>query len=175
MFLKYFKKKQNNKSNLYNYIYIDIINSTKSISTDILRIKNIDFVMTFEIISILLSCIFFGYKNSTNNNYTFLNQKLMNLFISDIDHSLRLHGLDMTLGKYVKIYVKKFYFRLKKLEKIFIDKDLLNFQLYLTNYNLNNKFLNHDIISNFYDELYILIKRCENNQDPKVLFKGLFN
>ena len=175
MFLKYFKKKQNKNHNLYNYLYIDIITSTKKISNDILKIKNIDFVVTFEIVSILLFCIFFGYKNNTNHNFKFQNQKLMNLFITDIDHSLRLQGLDMTLGKHVKIYVKKFYFRLKKLEKIFIDKDLLNFQLYLTNYNLKNKFSNQDIISNFFDELIILIKRCENQQDPKLLFKSLFN
>ena len=175
MFIKYFKKKQNNYPNLYNYLYIDIITSTKKISNDILKIKNIDFVVTFEIISILLFCIFFGYKNNTNHNFKFQNQKLMNLFITDIDHSLRLQGLDMTLGKHFQIFLKKFYFKLKKLEKIFIDKDLLNFQLYLTNYNLKNKFSNQDIISNFFDELIILIKRCENQQDPKLLFKSLFN
>ena len=175
MILKYFKKKQKNNSNLYKSLYIDIIQSTKSISFNILKIKNVDFTLTFEVISILLFCIFFGYKNNTKNNFNFQKQKLMNLFISDIDHSLRLHGLDMTLGKYVKAYVKKFYFRLKELEKIFIDKDLSNFELYLSNYNLKSKSINYKTIKIFYNDLNILIKRCKNHQNPSLLFNDIFN
>ena len=158
MILKYFKKKQKKSSNLYKNLYIDIIQSTKTISFKILKIKNVDFDVTFEVISILLFCIFFGYKNNTNNNLNFQKQKLMNLFIFDIDHSLRLQGLDMTLGKYVKTYVKKFYFRLKELEKIFIAKDIVDFELYLSNYNLNSKFINLKTIKNFYNKDFCMIK-----------------
>ena len=96
-------------------------------------------------------------------------------FISDIDHSLRLQGLDMTLGKYVKIYLKKFYFRIKELEKVFIAKNKLDFEAYLANYNLNSNFNNHYAISIFYEELIILIKRCENQHNPILLFDDLFN
>ena len=39
----------------------------------------------------------------------------MSLFISDLDESLREKGIgDMSIGKYVKSYVKKFYFRISK-------------------------------------------------------------
>ena len=175
MILKYFKKKQKKSLNLYNNLYIEIVQSTKSISFKILKIKNVDFNITFEVISILLFCIFYGYKNNINNSFNFQKQKLMNLFISDIDHSLRLLGLDMTLGKYDKIYVKKFYFRLKELEKIFFAKDIVGFELYLSNYNLNSKFIHHKTIKSFYNDLNILIKRCENQQNPSILFKDLFN
>ena len=159
MILKYFKKKKNNTLDLYNNLYIDIIDSTKFISFKTLKIKNIDFVITFEIVSILLFCIFFGNKNNTQNNFKFEKQLLMNIFISDIDHSLRLQGLDMTLGKNVKNYVKKFYFRLKELEKIFTNNSISDFEIYLTNYNLSNRFINQVIVARFFDELVILIKK----------------
>ena len=78
---------------------------------------------SFEITTIILFCIFNGYKKDRVNftiKNTNLNQELMNFFINDLDHSLALSGIgDMSIGKYVKTYVKKFYFRLNKLEKIF--------------------------------------------------------
>ena len=175
MILKYFKNKENTIPDIYNYLYIDIINSTKLITFKILKIKKVDFVTTFEVITIILFCIFYGYKKNTSSNYIFKKQELMNLFISDIDHSLRLQGLDMTLGKYVKIYLKKFYFRLKELEKVFIIKNKLAFEAYLTNYNLYNKFTDHSSIVNLYEDLIILIKRCENQVNTTVLFDDLFN
>ena len=61
MFLKYFKKKQNQNSDLYNCLYIDIIDSTKLITFKILKIKNVDFVVTFEVITIIL---FFTFNMS---------------------------------------------------------------------------------------------------------------
>ena len=67
MILKYFKKKQKKSLNLYNNLYIEIVQSTKSISFKILKIKNVDFNITFEVISILLFCIFYGYKKNINN------------------------------------------------------------------------------------------------------------
>ena len=60
-------------------------------------------------------------KNDINNN-----QILMDYFIRDIDHSLRLSGIgDMSIGKYVKTYVKKFYFRVSELEKFFSKNRVL--------------------------------------------------
>ena len=175
MILKYFKKKQNKSFDLYKHLYADIIDSTKFITFKILKIKNVDFVITFEVITILLFCVFFGNKNNTNSNYNFEKQKLMNLFISDIDHSLRLQGLDMTLGKYVKIYLKKFYFRLKELEKIFLTKNKLDFEEYIKNYNLHINFIDHSDIIYLFEILIILIKRCENQHNLKLLFNDLFN
>ena len=46
-------------------------------------------------------------------------KSLLILFIKDLDESLSLRGIgDMSIGKYVKSYVKKFYFRLSKFPKI---------------------------------------------------------
>ena len=43
-----------------------------------------------------------------------INENIISLFILDLDESLRSKGIgDMSIGKYVKSYVKKFYFRLK--------------------------------------------------------------
>ena len=57
-------------------------------------------------------------KNLLEENrkfYSKVNDELMSLFISDLDESLRENGIgDMSIGKYVKSYVKKFYFRIKK-------------------------------------------------------------
>ena len=57
-------------------------------------------------------------KNLLENNrklYLKVNDELLSLFISDLDESLREKGIgDMSIGKYVKSYVKKFYFRLSK-------------------------------------------------------------
>ena len=47
--------------------------------------------------------------------YLKVNDELLSLFISDLDESLREKGIgDMSIGKYVKSYVKKFYFRISK-------------------------------------------------------------
>ena len=60
-------------------------------------------------------------KNLLENNrelYLKVNDKLVSMFISDIDESLREKGIgDISIGKYVKSYVKKFYFRITKFPK----------------------------------------------------------
>ena len=78
----------------------------------------------------------------------------MDYFIRDIDHSLRLSGIgDMSIGKYVKRYVKKFYFRVSELENFFSRKEDFNnneFNEYLIKYNIiyiNNEKYSSKIIS----------------------------
>ena len=75
-----------------------------------------DYKTSFEIVSIFL--IMFIRKNLLEDNkkqYLKVNEKLVSLFISDLDESLREKGIgDMSIGKYVKSYVKKFYFRMSK-------------------------------------------------------------
>ena len=47
-----------------------------------------------------------------------INQILIDLLIADLDYSLREQGIgDMSIGKYVKKYVKKFYYRLSIIDK----------------------------------------------------------
>ena len=111
-------------------IYLETIISVKRISKKLYLTEKLNFNHTFEITSLLLFCIFFGSKRSLKPNKNDLqnNQILMDYFIRDIDHSLRLSGIgDMSIGKYVKTYVKKFYFRVSQLDKLFSTKKTLMF------------------------------------------------
>ena len=93
----------------------------------------------FIIVSILL--IFYIKLNIQNKikNYKIINQHLIDIFILDLDESLRTKGIgDMSIGKYVKSYVKKFYFRLSKFN---IEFNKINYE-FLQNYLNNFDFVN---------------------------------
>ena len=52
-----------------------------------------------------------------------VNLELMNIFRKDLENYFREIGIgDMSIGKYVKSYIKKFYYRIKKLDIIY-DSD----------------------------------------------------
>ena len=56
----------------------------------------------------------------------------MKNFINDLDKSMREMGVsDMSIGKSVKKYVKKFYFRVKKIDIIFNNFKETEFEIYL--------------------------------------------
>ena len=175
MILHYLNKKDNQDTELYKNLYIDIINSTKFITKDKLKIDDIDFKITFEIVTILLFCIFFGQKSKKNIDLKNKNQILMNIFTEDMDHSLRLSGLDMTLGKHVKLYLKKFYFRISELEVIFTTKNYKKFVQYLNKYNLNNQQIDDYRLNFIFNEFSILLERSQKQLNPVYLFDGLFN
>ena len=63
----------------------------------------------------------------------------MDSFVNDLDQHFREQGIgDMSIGKYVKSYVKKFYFRLSKFN---IELKKINyefFQEYLKNFDFVN-------------------------------------
>ena len=60
--------------------------------------------------------------------------------VNDLDSSLRDIGIsDMSIGKYVKKYVKKFYYRLKILDRIFENDDNEEFYNYLNSLEFVNK------------------------------------
>jgi hypothetical protein len=99
----------------------------------------------------------------------------MDIFTEDIDHSLRLSGLDMTLGKNVKLYLKKFYFRISELEAIFAAKNYVKFVQYLDKYNLNNQKIDDYDLNSFFNNLSILIERSQKQLNITDLFDGLFN
>ena len=162
-------------------IYLETIKSVKKITKKLYLTEKLNFNHTFEITSLLLFCIFFGSKKSSklNKNDINNNQILMDYFIRDIDHSLRLSGIgDMSIGKYVKTYVKRFYFRVSELEKFFSKKEQFNnnqFNEYLLKYNIifNNSEINYnDILIN---DLQNLIKRSQNQKINQNLYKNLFN
>ena len=116
MILQYFKKKENKEQIIATEQYKKILfESNKFLNeNNFFKIKN--YKISFEIVSIFL--IMFIRKNLVQYNrnlYTKINDELISLFISDLDESLREKGIgDMSIGKYVKSYVKKFYFRIRK-------------------------------------------------------------
>ena len=116
MILHYFKKKENKGQIIAIEQYKKILAESNLFlnENNFFKIKN--YKISFEIVSIFL--IMFIRINLLKNNrklYLKVNDELLSLFISDLDESLREKGIgDMSIGKYVKSYVKKFYFRISK-------------------------------------------------------------
>ena len=116
MILQYFKKKENKEQIIAIDQYKKILAESNLFlnENNFFKIKN--YKISFEIVSIFL--IMFIRINLLKNNrklYLKVNDELLSLFISDLDESLREKGIgDMSIGKYVKSYVKKFYFRISK-------------------------------------------------------------
>ena len=121
MILQYFKNKENKEQIIAKDQYNKILLEGKNFLNDNNFFKNKDYKTSFEIVSIFL--IMFIRKNLLEKDrmkYQKINDELISLFISDLDESLRQKGIgDMSIGKYVKSYVKKFYFRLKKFPEDF--------------------------------------------------------
>ena len=147
MILQYFKKKENEYKIKSDRIYLDVLKKSK-----LLLNKNffnqLDFSTSFELISILLIYHLKFFKNKDTNFKKKVNEELMKNLVNDLDKSLRDVGIsDMSIGKYVKKYVKKFYYRLKILDPIF-EKDnyeeLLNYlnSLKFVNKNNSNQLVN---------------------------------
>ena len=116
MILQYLKKKENKEQIIAIEQYKKIIFESNLFLNENNFFKFKNYKTSFEIVSIFL--IMFIRKNLLENNRkTFLkvNDELITLFISDLDESLREKGIgDISIGKYVKSYVKKFYFRISK-------------------------------------------------------------
>ena len=114
MILHYFKKKENNEQIIASKQYKQIIFESNIFLNDNNFFITKDYKTSFEIVSIFL--IMFIRKNLMHSNkktYLKVNDELISLFISDLDESLREKGIgDMSIGKYVKSYLKKFYFRI---------------------------------------------------------------
>ena len=116
MILQYFKKKENKEQIIAIGQYKKILTETNLFlnENNFFKLKN--YKVSFEIVSIFL--IMFIRINLLEYNrklYMKVNDELLSLFICDLDESLREKGIgDMSIGKYVKSYVKKFYFRISK-------------------------------------------------------------
>ena len=88
--------------------------------------KEKNYKTSFEIVSIFIIVNIKRNIQSKKYNYKLINEELINIFTLDLDESLRIKGIgDMSIGKYVKSYIKKFYFRLShfpnKIDKISKD------------------------------------------------------
>ncbi len=116
MVLQYFKKKENKEQIIAREQYKTIIYESKLFLNDNNFFKIKDYKTSFEIVSIfLIMFIRINLLQENKNFYIKVNDELISFFISDLDESLREKGIgDMSIGKYVKSYVKKFYFRISK-------------------------------------------------------------
>ena len=161
MILQYFKKKENEYKIKSDKLYLDVLKKSK-----LLLNKNffnkIDFSTSFELISILLIYHLKFFKNKDTNFKKRVNEELIKNLVNDLDKSLRDVGIsDMSIGKYVKKYVKKFYFRLKTLDLIFEkdnNEELLN---YLNSLEFVNKNNSNELVNQLC-EFFLQIK---NNND----------
>ena len=161
MILQYFKKKENKYKIKSDKIYLNILKQSKLLLNKKF-FNEIDFSTSFELISILLIYHFKFFKNKDMTSNKRVNEELMKNLVNDLDKSLRDVGIsDMSIGKYVKEYVKKFYYRLKILDPIFEinnNEELLN---YLNSLEFVNKSNSNELVNQLC-EFFLQIKN--NNE-----------
>tara|TARA_B100000963_G_scaffold318270_1_gene299261 strand:+ start:864 stop:1355 length:492 start_codon:yes stop_codon:yes gene_type:complete len=146
MILQYLKKKENKEQIIAVEQYKKILAESNLFLNQNVFFKEKNYKISFEIVSIFL--IMFIRKNLLNyekKSYLKINDKLISLFISDLDESLREKGIgDMSIGKYVKSYVKKFYFRISKFpndNNIYKNEDFIEY-LKITDLIKNDDYIN---------------------------------
>ena len=145
MILQYFKKKENKEQIIAIEQYKKILAESNLFlnENNFFKIKN--YKISFEIVSIFL--IMFIRINLLENNrklYLKVNDELLALFVTDLDESLREKGIgDMSIGKYVKSYVKKFYFRISKFPN---DNNLYKNETFIEYLKITNLIENNDYI-----------------------------
>ena len=153
MILQYFKKKENEYKIKSDKIYLNILNKSKSLLNK-KYFNEINFSVSFELISVLLIFCLHFLKDKKNDSIKKINEELLKNLVNDLDKSLRDAGIsDMSIGKYVKKYVKKFYYRLKVLDPIFKNdnnEELLDYLNSLKFVNKNNSKELVDQISGFF-------------------------
>ena len=161
MILQYFKKKENEYKIKSDKIYLNILNKSKLIINK-KYFNEINFSISFEIISLLLIFYLHYLKDNSSSSKKKINEELVKNLVNDLDKSLRDIGIsDMSIGKYVKKYVKKFYYRLKILDPIFENDDNEEFYNYLNSLefvNKNNSKELFNVLSKFFMEI-------KNNND----------
>ena len=129
MILHYFKKKENNLEKLSQNTYNSILLKSKLIINNPKLSINKNYNSSFEIVSIFLIMHIKLNIEYKIKDYKIINELLVSILISDLDESFRTKGIgDMSIGKYVKKYVKKFYFRLNNFPT---NIDLKNLDLFV--------------------------------------------
>ncbi len=158
MIIQYFKAKEKIEKKIAYKIYNQILNESSQILKNNNFFKKKNYNTSFEIVSILLIIYFKKNINNKNMNYKDINDELIKLFIKDLDESLRTKGIgDMSIGKYVKSFVKKFYYRLSKFPKKNENIDIESLDNYLGNFDFTEKQKNREFSKKLL-EFYISIK-----------------
>ena len=157
MILQYFKTKENEYKIKSDKIYLNILKKSKSLMNK-RYFKEIDFSISFELVSILLIFYLNFFKNKEIDSKNKINEELIKNLVNDLDKSLRDVGIsDMLIGKYVKKYVKKFYYRLKIIDPIFENDNNAELLNYLNSLKFVNK-NNSNELFNQLSEFFLQIK-----------------
>ena len=145
MILQYFKKKENKEQIIAISQYKKIISESRIFLNDNNFFIANDYKTSFEIVSIfLIMFIRINLLDSNRKKYLKVNDELVSLFIADLDESLREKGIgDMSIGKYVKSYVKKFYFRISKFPS---DNNLYNNKSFIEYLKITNLIKSDDYV-----------------------------
>ena len=139
MFLQYFKIKRNNYKKQTLSIYQEIVDLSNHFIKYTLNDKNYNFDEVFEIFSIVTVFYLKKLKDTNTKKNNEISQRIIDSFIKDLDQHFREKGIgDMSIGKYVKKYVKKFYYRLKILDDIFKENENINFDNYIKKFGISN-------------------------------------
>ena len=139
MFLQYFKIKRNNYKKQTLSIYQEIVNHSNHFIKNSLNDKDFNFDEVFEIFSIITVFYLKKLKDENTQINKAISQSIIDIFIKDLDQNFREKGIgDMSIGKYVKKYVKKFYYRLKILDKILKENEDINFDNYIQKFGISN-------------------------------------
>ena len=168
----FYRIEQQAYTNVDCYIRNDFIKNN-------LNHRNLNFNEVFEIFSVVIIFYLKKLKDKDNAKSKNLSQTIIDNFVRDLDQHFREQGIgDMSIGKYVKTYVKRFYFRVSELENFFSKRegfDNNKFNEYLIKYNIifNNSEINYT--DNLINDLQSLIKRSQNLKINQNLYKDLFN
>ena len=146
MILQYFKKKENKEQIIATKQYKQVIYESNIFLNDNNFFIKKDYKTSFEIVSIfLIMFIRINLLQDNKKKFLIVNEELISLFIADLDESLREKGIgDMSIGKYVKSYVKKFYFRISKFPN---DNNLSNNEQFIEYLKVINLIKNDDYIN----------------------------
>ena len=155
MILQYFKNKENKELIIATNQYKRILYDSKIFLNKNNFFKSKDYKTSFELVSIFL--IMFIRINLLEHDrlvYLKVNDELISLFISDLDESLREKGIgDMSIGKYVKSYVKKFYFRISEFPK---DNNLYKNESFIQYLKITDliKIEDYDYVSRIFNDKF---------------------
>ena len=154
MFFKYFNLKKNNLNDQSLTFYKEIVNHSNIFIKNQISDENLNFNDVFEIFTIVTIFYLKKLKDKNTTDSKIISQEIIDSFVRDLDQHFREQGIgDMSIGKYVKKYVKKFYYRLKILDAVFENNKELDINEYLYKIDTLPK-ENIDKISSNLKELY---------------------